>query len=181
MFEVESKSAWCWFCDVTCQFVYDESRNNWCCARCGRDLAHWSPTLGDDEQWEKKDGLMDNSVLKSYQRKHPRFAVELPFDYSRMDHEQKYGGVLTNASEGGLLVYVHELIPKGTILKIVILCVKASECTTIKGMAKVVWGDLAAKVDRGKYRYGLKFESFNRESLGKFNSLLKEAARNQAG
>jgi hypothetical protein len=124
---------------------------------------------------------MDMGICKSYQRKHPRFIVELPFDYSRMDREDKCRGIATNASEGGLLVYLPELIQKGVILKIVILCVKGLECNTIKGMAKVVWGDLAAKVVRGKYRYGLKFESLNRESLNTFNILLKEVAKTQAG
>ena len=181
MFEVPNKFDWCWFCDMTCQFVYDEYRDNWCCTRCGRGLAHWSPSVENDEPLEKTYGHMDNDVLKSYQRRHPRFIVELPFDYSRTDHEEKYGGVAANASEGGLLVYLHELIPKGTSLKIVILYVKGSKHNTIRGTARVVWGDLAAKIDRGKYRYGLKFESFSRESLNTFSSLLEEIAKTQAG
>ena len=181
MFEVENKLDWCWYCDLTCQFVYDENRNNSYCIRCGRELAHWSQKTGEDEQREEKDGLKEKGVLKSYQRRYPRFIVELPFDYSRMDREEEYGGIATNASEGGLLVYLSELIPNGAILKIVILSVKGSECNTIKSMAKVVWGDLAAEVTRGKYRYGLKFESFNRESLGTFSILLKEVAKTQGG
>ena len=181
MFEGESKLGWCWFCDLTCQFAYNGIRGNWCCVRCGRELAHWSQKTGEDKQQEDKDGLKEKGVLKSYQRRYPRFIVELPFDYSRMDREEEYGGIATNASEGGLLVYLSELIPKGVILKIVILSVKGSECNTIKSMAKVVWGDLAAEVTRGKYRYGLKFESFNRESLNTFNILLKEVGKTQAG
>jgi hypothetical protein len=94
---------------------------------------------------------------------------------------KKNMGIATNASEGGLLVYLQELIQKGVILKIAILSVEGSECNTIKGMAKVVWGDLAAKVDQGKYRYGLKFESFNRENLNTFNILLKEVAKTRGG
>ena len=181
MFEVESKHDWCWFCDLISQFVYDENRNNWYCIRCRRDLKRWNRKIGEDVRWETKDGLMDMEILKSYQRKHPRLIVELPFDYSCTDREGKYRGVATNVSEGGLLVYLSELIPKGAILKVVILCVKGSECNTIKSMAKVVWGDLAAEVTRGKYRYGLKFESFNRKSLNTFNILLKEVAKTQAG
>jgi len=98
-----------------------------------------------------------------------------------MDREEEYGGIATNASEGGLLVYHSELIPKGATLKIVILSVKGSESNTIKCMAKIVWGDLAAEVTREKYRYGLKSESFNRESLNTFNIPLKEVAKTQGG
>jgi len=181
MLGVERKLHWCWFCDLTCQFVYDENRNSWCCLRCGRDLARWGQKIEEDVQGGRKDGLMDKGVLKSYQRRYPRFIVELPFGYSRTDRDEKYGGIATNASEGGLLVYLHELIPKGTSLKIVILYVKGSKHNTIRGTARVVWGDLAAKIDRGKYRYGLKFESFSRESLNTFSSLLEEIAKTQAG
>jgi hypothetical protein len=58
MFEGESRLVWCWFCDMTCQFVYKETRGNWCCVRCGRELAHWSET-GEDEHREEKDGLKE--------------------------------------------------------------------------------------------------------------------------
>ena len=52
---------------------------------------------------------------------------------------------------------------------------------TIEGIVKVIWGDLAAKVARGKHRYGLKFESFNRGSLDKYRILLKEADKTPVG
>ena len=181
MFEVESKLDWCWFCDLTCQFAYNGIRGNWCCVRCGRELAHWSQKTGEDEQQEDKDGLKEKGVLKSYQRRYPRFIVELPFDYSRMDREEEYGGIATNASERGLLVYLPEFIEKGALLKIVILLVEGSEFNTNKGMAKVVWGDLAAMVAWGKHRYGLEFQAFNRGSLDKLKILLKEAAKTHAG
>ncbi len=123
---------------------------------------------------------MDIDVYGSYKREHPRFIVELPFDYSSVDHEEEYGGIATNASEGGLLVYLSEFIEKGAFLKIVILSLKGSEFDTIKCMAKVIWGDLAVKPGLGKHRYGLKFESFNAGSLDKFKMLLKEVAETHA-
>ena len=46
-------------------------------------------------------------------RKHPRVIVELPFDYSRVDAEEKYGGFATNSSEGGLLVIFLRSSKKG--------------------------------------------------------------------
>jgi hypothetical protein len=181
LFEVERKLDWCWFCDLTSQFIYDKNLNNWTCVRCGKDLRHSGRTMEEDVPWENKDELMDMGVCKSYQREHPRFIVELPFDYSLMDWEGEYGGIATNVSQGGLLVYVHEFIEKGTLLRIVMLSVKGSECNTIKVMAKAVWGDLAAKAPWGKHRYGLKFESFNRGSLDRFKILLREVLGAHAG
>jgi hypothetical protein len=176
MIRSDQKLDWCWFCDVICEFVYSENRNAWHCIRCGRDLRHWGRSIEEHVYRENSDRLMDMSAFKAYQRKFLRFSLKLSFDYSTMDREEEYGGITTNASEGGLLVHLPEFFEKGEILKLVILTMKGTEFNPIKCMAKVVWGDLAAKVPWGKHRYGLKFECFNKGSLDKFRSLLKEAA-----
>ncbi len=180
MFGKDRKLAWCWSCDFTCQFVYEERQNSWVCTRCGKALLHRGPKIGEGTPWKNDDAHI-MSVCESYQRKHQRFSVELPFDYSLVDRVEEYGGFATNASEGGLLVHLPEFIEKGAFLKIVILFGKGSEVNTIKGMAKVVWGDLAAKVAWGKHRYGLEFQSFNRGSFDKLKFLLKEVAKTHEG
>jgi hypothetical protein len=130
---------------------------------------------GKDES-QPKEGIF---VIE--RRKQPRVIVEIPFDYSRVDGEEKYGGFATNASEGGLLVYLPEVIEKGTLLKIVILFVKGSALNTIKGIAKVVWCDLAAKATWGEHRYGLEFQSFNKGSLDKLKILIEKVAEAHTG
>jgi hypothetical protein len=107
-------------------------------------------------------------------RKHPRFGLELPLDYS-IESIERYGGVAANASTDGLLVYLPEPILVGTLLNIEILFVKGSELNSIKARAKVVWSDLAPKEISGKYRYGLEFKSFQEGGLKKLRRLLKEA------
>ena len=52
-------------------------------------------------------------VLAIEKRKHPRFSVELPLDYSRVNGKETLGGMVANASEGGLLVYLPERIEMG--------------------------------------------------------------------
>ena len=180
MFRNETKLHWCWSCDFTCEFVYDERQNHWFCKRCGKALIHWGQKIAEDVQWKNGDGSL-MGVCESYQREHPRFSMELPFDYSRLDRVEEYGGLLANASERGLLVYLPELVERGTLLKIMIPFAKGSEFITIKGMARVVWGTLSPKVVLGKHRYGLEFQSFNRGSLDKFKILLKDAAITQEG
>jgi hypothetical protein len=182
VFQSEKRPDWCWFCDLNCQFIYDELKNKWLCTRCGRDLQHWGrQTEEKDVQSKNEDGRRTRGGYASYQREHPRFIVELPIDYSRTDHEEEHGGIAANASESGLLVYLPEFLDKGALLKIVILTDNGSECDTIKGVAKVVWGDLAAKAAWGKHRYGLEFQSFNRGSLDKLKILLKEVAKIPVG
>jgi c-di-GMP-binding flagellar brake protein YcgR len=122
-----------------------------------------------------KDGLL---VVEK--RDQTRFTVELPFDYYRVDNEETWG-IATDASEGGLLVYLHEVVEKGTLLNIEILFGKGSDLITIKAVAKVIWCDLAAKEAWGEYRYGVEFQSFSKGSLDQLKLLLKEVGVTQRG
>ena len=110
-------------------------------------------------------------------RKHPRIRVKLPLDYSLTDSEETYGGIVANASEAGLLVYLPETIKTGALLKIEILFVKGLELNMIKATTKVVWSDLAAKRVWGEYRYGLEFQSFQEGDIEKLKTLLKEVGK----
>ena len=122
-----------------------------------------------------KDGLL---VMEK--RDQPRFTVGLPFDYSRVDSEEAWG-IAADASEGGLLVYLHEVVEKGTLLNIEILFGKGSGLITIKAVTKVIWCDLAAKEAWGEYRYGVEFQSFSKGSLDQLKLLLKEVGQTQKG
>jgi len=113
-------------------------------------------------------------------RKHPRFNVELPLDYS-IENKDHYGGVAVNASRGGLIVYLPVAIVVGTSLNIEIIFVKGFELNSIKVRAKVIWSNLAPKVIWGEYRYGLEFEKFQEGDLQKLKALLKEAGEGTAG
>ena len=120
-----------------------------------------------------KDG-----VLVVEKRDQPRFTVQLPFDYSRVGIDETWG-IATDASEGGLLVYLHEVVEKGTLLNIEILFGKGSGLITIKAVAKVIWCDLAAKEAWGEHRYGVEFQSFSKGSLDQLKLLLKEVGETQ--
>jgi hypothetical protein len=120
-------------------------------------------------------------------RKHPRFNIELPLDYS-IENKDHYGGVAVNASRGGLIVYLPIALVVGTSLNIEIIFVKGFQLNSIKVTAKVIWSSLAPKVIWGAYRYGLEFEKFQEGDLQKLKALLREAGehkvdkeRNQSG
>jgi c-di-GMP-binding flagellar brake protein YcgR len=116
-------------------------------------------------------------VLAVDRRKHPRFSVELPLDYCRTEGKETYGGIVANASEGGILVYLPERMEMGAILKIEIFYVSGLELDTIKAIAKVVWSDLAAKASWGEYRYGLQFQHIDEKDFVRLMNLLKEIGK----
>jgi c-di-GMP-binding flagellar brake protein YcgR len=116
-------------------------------------------------------------VLAIEKRKYPRFSVELPLDYSRVNGKEILGGMVSNASEGGLLVYLPEKIELGASLKIEIFYVKGLELDTIKAVARVVWCDLAARESWGEHRYGLQFQSIDEKDFGRLTTLLKEVGK----
>jgi c-di-GMP-binding flagellar brake protein YcgR len=116
-------------------------------------------------------------VLAIDRRKHPRFSVELPLDYCRVDGRETYGGIVANASEGGILVYLPERMEMGAVLKIEIFYVKGLELDTIKAIAKVVWSDLTVKASWGEYRYGLQFQYIDEKDFTRLMNLLKDLGK----
>ena len=120
--------------------------------------------------WRSKEGQ-----FAVERREHPRHILELPIDYSIMDGQEQWG-ISADASEGGLLVYLHGIIETGSLLKLEIFFPWGSELNAIKAMAKVVWSDSVAIKMWGEYRHGLVFQAFHKESLDKLRNLLKETA-----
>ena len=116
-------------------------------------------------------------VLSIEKRKYPRFSVELPLNYSRAEAKESFGGMVANASEGGLLVYLPERVEIGTLLKIEVFYVRGLELDTIKAVAKVVWCDLAARESWGEHRYGLQFQYIDEKDFSRLATLLKEVGK----
>jgi len=110
-------------------------------------------------------------------RRHPRLYFKLPMSYSRSNNKDPYGGIVGNASEGGILVYLPEKLNSGEVLKIEILFAKGWELNTVRGIAKIIWSDLAARKSKKVHRHGLQFQFFNKRNLQKLRILLKEASR----
>ncbi len=118
--------------------------------------------------------LRKEAITGAEKRKHTRVSVELPVDYSRPNGKEVYGGIVANASEGGVLVYLPERLEIGAVLKMEILYVKGLELNTIKAIAKVVWGDLATRESWGEHQYGLQFQYIDEEDFNRLVTLLKE-------
>jgi c-di-GMP-binding flagellar brake protein YcgR len=116
-------------------------------------------------------------VVAIERRKHPRFNLELPLDYFRIEEKENYGGIVANASELGILVYLPEKMEIGTTLRIEIFYAKGVTLDTIKAVTKVVWADLPARKTWGERRYGLQFLSIDKQNLSKLKNLLKDVGK----
>jgi hypothetical protein len=128
---------------------------------------------------KRKGGKLSSKkgVVAIERRKQPRFNLELPLDYFRIDDKENYGGIVANASELGILVYLPEKMEVGTILSTEIFYAKGLELDSIKAIGKVVWADLAARKTWGEHRYGLQFQSIDKRNLSKLKNLLKEVGK----
>ncbi len=117
-------------------------------------------------------------VLPVQRRRHRRYSVEFPLDYSLINGRTAYNaGFAADASEGGLLVYLLEKIEIGAALRIELFYVKDLSLETVIATAKTVWTDSAAKTGFHKYKYGLQFQSIDEENLNKLRALLERATR----
>ncbi|MDI7261518.1 MAG: PilZ domain-containing protein [Thermodesulfobacteriota bacterium] len=134
------------------------------------------PSILKKNKKEKKTQAK-KGVLAIEKRKHPRFFVELPLDYSRKGKNPDFGGLIKNASEGGILVYLPEKLDVGELLKIDIFFAKGLELNSIQGVAKIVWSDLAARETWKEHRYGLEFHSMPKGTIQKLRNLLKDVGK----
>jgi c-di-GMP-binding flagellar brake protein YcgR len=120
-----------------------------------------------------KNSQSKMGVLSIERRKYPRYNVEFPLSYARVNDKELFGGIVANASGGGVLVYLPERIEIGAVLTIEIFFLRGFELDTIHLIAKAVWNDLPTKGNLGEYRYGLEFQYIDQKDYGKLLALLE--------
>jgi hypothetical protein len=123
---------------------------------------------------KKKKKLIRKGIVAIERRRQPRLSLELPLDYARVNIRQSYGGIVANASEMGILIYLPEKMEIGTTLSIEVFFARGVTLDTIKAIGTIVWYDLAARRSWGEHRYGFRFESIDKKNLDKWKNLLKD-------
>jgi hypothetical protein len=104
-------------------------------------------------------------------RRNRRFLLNLPLEYSHLDSPVGCSSHSINASEGGLLICLHERLPARQHLNLKIFCSSGPSLLTIETTVEVMWADELLGKD-GDYRHGVKFVSMAREDLQKFKGFL---------
>ena len=105
-------------------------------------------------------------------RRYPRVFVDLPSEFREMDASHLRGGVVVNASEGGVLIESVKQIPVGTKLHISVLFRKGFQLADFKLTAEIIWKEPLWKEDWEGYQYGLKIGQILKGDLEKLKLLL---------
>jgi hypothetical protein len=121
---------------------------------------------------------MEESSNNKERRNHPRFIIDLPFNYLDMNGSCLRGATLVSARDGTFLIETGRDIPVGVELSISVLFPKGYELANFKVMVKTVWRRSCWKRDwKGNryqegYQYGLEFIKISGTDRWKLNYLL---------
>jgi hypothetical protein len=126
----------------------------------------------DKEEKEEKTKPRYGTVNLE-KRKHPRFSVDLPIEYSQIDSPIGHTGRGLNISEGGLLIYFPEQMDVNQYLRLKLFLPLGSELNTIVVLAEVVWMDIHFGETWGDYRCGVKFIDISPEDVTKIKKFLR--------
>ena len=105
-------------------------------------------------------------------RKHPRFNVDFPIEYSPAGIFVKHGRAV-NASEGGLLLYLQEKMEVGKQLVLKLFFASDSEMNPIQTLVQMVWIDTHLGEEWGDYRTGVKFVDISPMDLDTLKNFLR--------
>ncbi len=109
-------------------------------------------------------------VVKFQERKHPRFLLNLPVEYYLAESDIQGIGHTGNASEGGLILYLHKDFRVGDLLKLKLFFSSGAGMNTVEVLSQVIWTE---KLDHKEYRCGIKFVGISPKDREKFNGFLK--------
>jgi len=114
-----------------------------------------------------------SGIVNFERRKHPRISVDLPIEYSRVENAANpRNGRAANASQGGLLVYLPELVQVGHSLRLTIYF-SIPTIQKVELTAEVAWVDIPMGEKPAEYRAGLKFLEILPEDQEKLTQFLK--------
>jgi hypothetical protein len=106
-------------------------------------------------------------------RRSPRLLMDLPLEYRVINAPYAKGGIVVNASEGGLLINSIRNMPLGTRLNIAVLFPKEFELANFEVVAEIIRKELHWEEDWEGYQYGLRFVKILEEDRHKLSLLLQ--------
>lgn len=112
-------------------------------------------------------------------RKHPRYLVEIPLDYTCIDTDGVSTGLTVNASEGGIMTLIGEQVDVGAVLDVTLLFRLDFSLTSMETRSMVIWRDDVWKEYVDNYRYGLMFIETESRELEKLRRLFENSERQE--
>ncbi len=104
-------------------------------------------------------------------RMYPRFLLNLPIEYSCLDLPVIQSSRTVNASEGGLMIYLHERHEVGQHLNVKIFFSSSSHLHTIENKVQVMWADEKLG-EGGNFRHGVRFVDATSVGVQEFRGFL---------
>jgi len=104
-------------------------------------------------------------------RKHPRFSINLPIEYWKIDRSISALSRTGDISEGGLLLYISEPIEVGQELNLKLFFNSDLGFKSLEARVQVAWTDFCFEKESG-CRVGLNFVEISGEDLKKLKIFL---------
>ena len=121
----------------------------------------------------EKETKPGTGVVSFERRKYPRFSVDLPMEYSRIDSPISHTGRGLDISEGGLLIYFPEKTDLSQYLRLKLFLPSGSEMNIIETLVEVAWTEIPWGETWGDYRCGVNFIDISPEDMTKLKQFLK--------
>ena len=121
---------------------------------------------------EEKETKPRYGTVNFERRKYPRFNVDLPIEYYRIDSSIGQTGKALNISEGGLLFYLTDQVEIGQHLKSNFSFTSGSEIDSIEMLAEVARIDIDLGEVWGDYRCGVNFIDVSPEDMTKLKNFI---------
>lgn len=114
-------------------------------------------------------------IVNFEKRRHPRFSIDLPIEYLRLDSKEKHAGHTGDASESGLMVYLPEQIAIGQFLSLKLYFSSYPDLNTIGILTQVVWTDIHFGKE-GDYKTGLRIVDISMDDFTRLKDFLNTLA-----
>jgi c-di-GMP-binding flagellar brake protein YcgR len=121
---------------------------------------------------EEKENKPRYGTVNFERRKYPRFNIDLPIEYYRIDSPTGHTGKALNISERGLLIYFPEEMEIGQYIRLKLFLPSGFGLNTIEALAEVVWLDIHLGKDWGDYRCGVNFVDVSPEDMTKLKNFI---------
>ena len=126
----------------------------------------------------EKEPKLRYGTVNFERRKYPRFNVDLPIEYHRIDSSIDFAGKAHNISEGGLLLHFPEQMDLGQYIRLKLFLSSGFELDSIEVLAEVVWTDIHLDKGWGDYRCGVNFIDVSPEDMTKLRNFLGSLSGN---
>jgi c-di-GMP-binding flagellar brake protein YcgR len=121
---------------------------------------------------EGKEPKPQYGIVNFERRRSPRFSVDLPIEYSRIEASEQNPGRTVNVSEGGLMLFLGQKLEVGQNLKIKIFFHSEPRLHSIEVKGNVAWTEIPFARE-GDYRCGVKFTQIASEDLAQLRQFLE--------